>query len=197
MSARRYEGLFLIDNNRANQAWDETVAHIAGIIGKHGGEVVKEIKWEERKLAYEIKGHRRGTYVMEYFDIDPQAVSELRRDLQLSDQLLRYAIVRLEGKMLDGPGDLYADGAASQPTPSLEGSGDGSPSPAPIAPAPALISQAGEAPPPAPAPAPAPAADVAVAETPAAEEPAPAPETDGAENEGGEEKDGGEEATTE
>lgn len=132
-NARRYEALFIIDNNRAMQAWDATVEAIAELLQKHGGEVVKTIKWEERKLAFEIKGQRRATYVLTYFDIDPESIAKLRRDIQISDFLLRGAIVRLVGEMLESPADLYNDGATAEPP--AEAS-DGTPAPSPVVEAP-------------------------------------------------------------
>jgi ribosomal protein S6 len=113
-TARRYEGLFLVDNNRASQAWDTTLAHITEILEKHGSSIVQALKWEERKLAYEIKGHRRGTYILIYFDGSPTSIDTIRRDFTLSETVMRCLITRLETPMLSSPGDLYADGAVSQ-----------------------------------------------------------------------------------
>jgi ribosomal protein S6 len=117
LNDRRYEGFFLIDNNRANQAWDDVVGHIGELVGKHSGSIVKTLRWDERKLAFEIKGHRRGTYALLYFDIDPEQIEPLRRDFQLSDEIMRSVIVRLHGEMLESPADLYADGARDEPAP--------------------------------------------------------------------------------
>jgi small subunit ribosomal protein S6 len=39
---------------------------IAKIIGNFGGEVLVSRLWNEQRLAYPIKGHRKGTYWLTY-----------------------------------------------------------------------------------------------------------------------------------
>jgi ribosomal protein S6 len=117
VTTRRYEGFFLIDNNRANQAWDATVTSISELLERFGGTIVRTLKWEERKLAYEINGHRRGTYLLIYFDAEPGSIDTIRREFGLSDIVMRSLFLRLTTPMLEGPQDLYANGAATEETP--------------------------------------------------------------------------------
>ena len=89
-----YEGLFLIDNARANLEWDNVVNHIHDILKKNGVEILKTEKWGEKKLAYKIKGHKRGTYLLIHFNAKNTAISALKRDFQLSDSIVRVLIVK-------------------------------------------------------------------------------------------------------
>ena len=67
MSTRKYEAMFLLDNTAATADFEGTAAQVDKILEKHGAELVQKEKWDERKLAYEIKGHRRATYYLVYF----------------------------------------------------------------------------------------------------------------------------------
>jgi len=89
-----YEGLFLIDNAHATMEWDAVVKHIHDILQKNGSEILKTEKWGEKKLAYKIKGHKRGTYLLIHFNAKNTAVATIKRDFQLSDYIVRSLIVK-------------------------------------------------------------------------------------------------------
>ena len=91
---RMYEGLFLIDNTHANTEWDNVVKHIQDILQKNGAEILKTEKWGEKKLAYKVKGHKRGTYLLIHFNAKNSAIITIRRDFQLSDYIIRFLIVK-------------------------------------------------------------------------------------------------------
>ena len=91
---RMYEGLFLIDNARANMEWDNVVKEIHNILQKNGSEILKTEKWGEKKLAYKIEGHKRGTYLLIHFNAKNTAIAMIKRDFQLSDYIVRSLIVK-------------------------------------------------------------------------------------------------------
>ena len=91
---RMYEGLFLIDNAHASTEWDNVVKHIHGILQKNEVEILKTEKWGEKKLAYKIKGHKRGTYLLIHFNAKNTAIAPIKRDFQLSDYIVRSLIVK-------------------------------------------------------------------------------------------------------
>lgn len=91
---RMYEALFIIDNAHANTEWDAVVKHIQDILQKNGAEILKTEKWGEKKLAYKVKGHKRGTYLLVHFNAKNTAVPTIRRDFQLSDYIVRSLIVK-------------------------------------------------------------------------------------------------------
>ena len=67
MPANTYEGMFLLDSAKAATAWDDTVKHVHDILTKHHSEIVASRQWDERRLAYPIDGHKKGTYLLTYF----------------------------------------------------------------------------------------------------------------------------------
>ncbi len=91
---RMYEGLFLIYNTHASMEWDNVVKHIHDILQKNGAEILKTEKWGEQKLAYKIKGHKRGTYLLIHFNAKSGAITAIKRDFQLSDYIIRSLIVK-------------------------------------------------------------------------------------------------------
>ncbi len=93
---KTYEGLFLVDAVEAKRDWDAAVAHVKGILAKHGTELLTNYKWDERKLAYNIGPHKRGAYFLVYFNADPQVIAAIRRDCDLSDVVIRNLILLWE-----------------------------------------------------------------------------------------------------
>jgi small subunit ribosomal protein S6 len=108
---RLYEAMFLVDS--VTQAdWDKTNTAIKKMLGKAGAEIVSIKKWDERRLAYEINGKNRGTYILCYFQADGQKIRQIERDAQLSELILRVLILGTEGRSKE---DIEQD-IASQPT---------------------------------------------------------------------------------
>src|SRR5574340_1185689 len=89
-----YEGLFIIDNAHASMEWDNVVKHINDILQKNGAEILKSEKWGEKKLAYKIRGHKRGTYLLVHFNAKNTALTSIKRDFRLSDYVIRSLIVK-------------------------------------------------------------------------------------------------------
>ena len=95
---RLYEGMFLLDSGRAGKDWDGARSDVEALLAKHGAGIRVAGRWDERKLAYEIKGQRRATYMLVYFVAPPEAITGIRRDCELSDLVLRNMILaRPEG----------------------------------------------------------------------------------------------------
>ncbi len=67
---------------------------IRTILDRAEAEVLALNPWEERRLAYEIKGHKRGMYVLSYFKVDPLKVADIEHDCQLNEDILRALFIR-------------------------------------------------------------------------------------------------------
>lgn len=117
---RVYEALFLVDSALASSDWDGVMEAINTIMSRSSADVISIRKWDERKLAYEIDGHKRGTYILAYFHVAPAMVAKMERDVVLNEQILRVMILRA---------DHMSDEQMSAPTPiakaSMEASSEG------------------------------------------------------------------------
>ena len=93
---RLYEGMFLLDANETAKRWNEMETQINSLLGRIGGEIQYAERWPTQKLAYEVKGVRKGTYYLTYFTAPPEKVAELRRDAELSEDILRLMVIQEE-----------------------------------------------------------------------------------------------------
>ena len=119
---KKYEAMFLLDSGFAAAHWKESVQEITDMVQRHGGQIVRLVKWDDRKLAYQMGPHKRGTYVLCYYSAPRDANVKIERDVQLSDNLLRVLIVRLDRMTEDQmlryavpSGEANVIGAAPEP----------------------------------------------------------------------------------
>jgi len=115
---RLYEGMFLVDSALAGSDWQGVNDAVKNILDRAGAEIVSAEKWDERKLAYEINGKSRGTYILTYFNADPANISGIERDVQLSEQIMRVLVLRAEAGA--GAPSKEAEEPVAAATPVLE-----------------------------------------------------------------------------
>ena len=90
-----YEGMFLFPQAQAGEL-QAAVDHIEEVLRRAEAELISLQKWDERRLAYEIKGNKRGVYFLAYFKVKPSALTGIERDCNLSERMLRSIILRAE-----------------------------------------------------------------------------------------------------
>lgn len=90
---RTYECMCLLDNREVRNGWQPIKDSTLAIFTKHGAKILSGRRWDERRLAYTIKGQQRGTYLLVYFSADTQALTGIRRDLQFRESILRSLLV--------------------------------------------------------------------------------------------------------
>lgn len=91
-----YEGMFLVDSSQAGTDWDGIIATIRTILEKAGAEIESIRKWDDRRLAYEIKGKSRGTYILSYFRADGGRIQDIEKSVRLSEKIMRVLILSAE-----------------------------------------------------------------------------------------------------
>lgn len=111
-----YEGMFLMDNRQANRDWDGALEKLQSSITKHGAEILRCVKWGERKLAYEIDGRRRATYVLIYFQGAGRTVLNIYRECELSDLIHRALMLKIQKLPSEEEMAVQADYARGRPS---------------------------------------------------------------------------------
>jgi small subunit ribosomal protein S6 len=114
-----YEGLFIFDSNRFARDRDALAREVEGYIEAAGGELLVSRLWEERRLAYPIKGQRKGAYWLMYFRLPTAQVTPVTRQCEINDALLRQLFVRLPDSLVE-PILAHAKGEATAPAPAAE-----------------------------------------------------------------------------
>jgi small subunit ribosomal protein S6 len=71
------------------------------MISQHGGTILASRLWDERKLAYPIKGHKKGIYWLTYFRMDGGNISPLERQCEITDDIIRKLILKVDARIAD------------------------------------------------------------------------------------------------
>ena len=93
---RRYELMLVLKpdapDERASAVIDRTTRYVVA----QGGQIVKVAPWGRRRLAYPIDRYREGSYHIVVFESPAEAIAELERSLQITEDVLRYLVSRSE-----------------------------------------------------------------------------------------------------
>ena len=89
-----YEAVYIVDASLGDEQIGAVSAKYRGIVETGGGTVENIDVWERRRLAYEIKGRTEGIYIVMQFQAKPDVEAELRRIFQISEDQIRFLIVR-------------------------------------------------------------------------------------------------------
>lgn len=97
---RDYEVVFIFDAVLERAAIDQKLERFGQLITAGGkGEIQAVDHWGKRSLAYPIKKHDSGTYVIVRFRADPSNLDEFHRIVKLDESVLRHLVVLSEGEL--------------------------------------------------------------------------------------------------
>ena len=91
---RDYEVLYIVRADLDDDKVQDAVKRVNTLIERSGGSAERTNVWGKRKLAYEVKHQKEGSYVLQDFQIEPDRVPELEAALKIHEEVLRHLIVR-------------------------------------------------------------------------------------------------------
>ena len=96
MSDRVYELVFIADPGLGEPEVDALAAQVQGFVEKEGGRVSKLEKWGKKRLAYNVKRHREGSYVLLVIEGGAALIKEVERRIRVTDGIIRFLSVRVD-----------------------------------------------------------------------------------------------------
>ena len=94
---RQYEVVYIFDSALEETAINERLARFHALIQQAGVEAPQVNHWGKRTLAYPVKKHETGYYVVAKFDAAATALPEFERAIKLEEGVLRFLVVVHEG----------------------------------------------------------------------------------------------------
>jgi small subunit ribosomal protein S6 len=92
--SRHYEIMVILDPSLDERTVAPTLENFLQVIRSSGGTVEKVDVWGRRRLAYDIGKHSEGIYAVLELYAEPEAVSELDRQLSLQETVMRTKVIR-------------------------------------------------------------------------------------------------------
>ncbi len=96
MSLRQYEIMIILDPEIEERTVAPSLDKYLNVVKSDGGSVDKVDIWGRRRLAYEIKGQKRGTYILVNFKAEAKNLAHIERDCNLSEKVLRSLVMRAD-----------------------------------------------------------------------------------------------------
>lgn len=93
---RRYELMLVLRPDTPDEQVQALLDRATRSIAAAGGQIVKVSPWGRRRLAYPIGQYREGSYFLVLFDAPATAVLELERGLNISEDVMRHLVTRVE-----------------------------------------------------------------------------------------------------
>ncbi len=114
---RPYEGMVIFDVGVEPPAIQAVIDRLLEAIRANDGVTGHVDRWGRRPFAYEVKHRREGYYVLVELTGEPRTVAEIDRLLALSDEVLRFKVIRIPDKVAA----RLASGVASHARPGPRG----------------------------------------------------------------------------
>lgn len=101
MAENVYECMFIFNANAYARNPTGAANAVEELVKAVDGEMLASRLWNEQKLAYPIKGNRKGAYWLTYFRMDPSKMVKFNRACQLNETILRHLAIKLDPRLVD------------------------------------------------------------------------------------------------
>ena len=89
----KYESVIIVNPNLDEAGVKALEDKFTGLINENG-KVESIDKMGKRKLAYDIKKHSEGYYVVYTFEANPEFIKELERIYRITDEILKFITIK-------------------------------------------------------------------------------------------------------
>lgn len=79
---------------------EKATSKVEKLFNDNGGKIVNTDNWGKRKLAYTIKKQDHAVYVFYRLDLPPEAVRKIESTLNITDEVIRFLITKLDLKAI-------------------------------------------------------------------------------------------------
>ncbi len=91
-----YEVIVIVKSSVGDDGLEKNIMQLESAIKNYGGSVVKIEEPTRKKFTHKIKGSKEGYYVSVLFNSPPELPNTLKRTLSISDDVLRYIVIKKE-----------------------------------------------------------------------------------------------------
>jgi small subunit ribosomal protein S6 len=114
---RRYELMLVLRPDVPEDRVQAVLDRSTRVITAASGQIVKVSPWGRRRLAYPIGAHREGSYYILVFEAPSEAVLELERGLNITEEVMRHLVTRVERPLSTRRSEASSDEDVDVPPP--------------------------------------------------------------------------------
>lgn len=92
----KYETIVILDPSLPDESQEQWVSTVTETASREGGQVLDLQRWGKKRLAYEIKKRREGSYIYFILEGSSKIVRDLERLFRISEEVLKFLTVKIE-----------------------------------------------------------------------------------------------------
>lgn len=96
-----YENIIILNASLTDEEIEAAAVKIKALITNSGGEILKTDSWGRKKLAYEIKKHKKGFYLLLIFKTAPSVIKKLEDYYKVFDPVIKFMVIKLDKKAFE------------------------------------------------------------------------------------------------
>ncbi|NPA25730.1 MAG: 30S ribosomal protein S6 [Deltaproteobacteria bacterium] len=93
--SRKYEMIYIHPGNLPGEDVEQVEEILNGTLAKMGGELIHREDWGVRTLAYQVRKHNEGRYILVRFACTADCLNEIERRFRINESVIKYLSVRL------------------------------------------------------------------------------------------------------
>jgi len=93
---RDYELVLIVSPEVVEEKFDAIIDNVSQFVTEKGGTISDVEQWGKKRLAYPIEHFMEGSYVLTRFRLEPSLSKELETNLQISEEVLRHLLIKIE-----------------------------------------------------------------------------------------------------
>ncbi len=98
---KMYESTVIINPTLEEHQIEGIIKNIEETVTKLGGSVKSTERWGRKRLSYPIHKRNNGYYAHFEFETENNIITDLERNFEYDDNVMRYLTIRLDAKMLE------------------------------------------------------------------------------------------------
>ncbi len=89
-----YELVVVMNPEIPEEDVQSAIDRVTSAVTSRGGSVDEVQPWGRRKLAYPIRRHMEGNYILTNIKLDPERAHDLESNFKISEDILRHLLIR-------------------------------------------------------------------------------------------------------
>jgi len=98
---KRYETTVIINPTLEEHQIEGIIKNVEEMITKNNGSIVTTERWGRKRLTYPIDKRNNGYYAHIDFESDTNIITDLERNFEYDENIMRYLTIRLDSKMIE------------------------------------------------------------------------------------------------
>ena len=91
----KYESVVIVNPNLEEESIKNLIKKFSDLINTDGN-VTSVEEMGKRKLDYEIRKQKEGFYIVIKFEAKPELIAELERNYRITDEVIKFIVVKEE-----------------------------------------------------------------------------------------------------